>query len=185
VPVPPDADPVVAADPVGSVVETAVGPWGLATATFDATRRYRFRLSRVWDPGGPRVCFVMLNPSTADAHVLDPTVRRCAGFAGAWGAGAFEVTNVFALRSTDPAGLTRVDDPVGPGNDRAILAAARAADRVVCAWGTRATLLGRHATVLDLLRGAGVAPAALLLTRDGFPGHPLYLPRDVVPDRLL
>ena len=183
-PAPPAADPVVAADPVGSVVDTALGPWGLATATFDVTRRFRFRLSRVWDPGGPRVCFVMLNPSTADASTLDPTVRRCAGYASAWGAGALEVTNVFALRSTDPAGLSRVDDPVGPGNDGAILAAAGAADRVVCAWGTRATLLDRHAAVLDLLRGAGIAPTALRLTRDGFPGHPLYLRRDAVAVRI-
>ena len=180
----PNPDPIVAAKPVGTEIDTADGPWGLATATFDASRRYRFRLSRVWDPDRPRICFVMLNPSTADALVLDPTVRRCAGFASAWGAGALEVTNVFALRSTNPTELKRVDDPVGSGNDDAILAAALAADQVICAWGTHATHLDRHRSVRELLRGAGVAPAALRLTKMGLPGHPLYLPRSTTPIQL-
>ena len=178
---PPSADPVVAARPVGTEVDTAEGPWGLATATFDPTRRYRYRLSRVWDPAGPRVCFVMCNPSTADALTLDPTVRRCAGFARRWGAGAFEVTNVFALRSTDPAALRRSPDPVGPGNDDAIVAAATSADRVVCAWGIHGALHDRHDRVLALLDRAGVSAEALRLTRSGLPGHPLYLPADAVP----
>jgi hypothetical protein len=180
---PPDPDPILAADPVGSEIDTADGPWGLATATFDASRRYRFRLSRIWHPDRPRICFVMLNPSTADALVLDPTVRRCAGFAHDWGAGAFEVTNVFALRSTDPAGLKRVGDPVGNGNDEAIVAAALAADAVICAWGTRANHLGRHRAILEVLDGAGIVPLALRLTKAGFPGHPLYVPRSARPFR--
>jgi hypothetical protein len=180
----PDPDPILAANPVGTEIDTAIGPWGLATATFEVSRRYRFRLSRIWDPDGPRVCFVMLNPSTADALALDPTVRRCAGFARDWGAGSFEVTNVFALRSTDPAGLKDVGDPVGRDNDEAIVAAALAADQVVCAWGTQASHLGRHREVLGVLLDAGVAPFALRLTKSGFPGHPLYLPRDTTPFRI-
>ena len=179
----PDPDPILAANPVGTEIDTAEGDWGLATATFDTSRRYRFRLSRIWNPQGPRVCFVMLNPSTADALVLDPTVRRCAGFATDWGAGSFEVTNVFALRSTDPAGLRQVGDPVGGGNDEAIVAAALAADQVICAWGIRAEHLGRHRAILDLLVGAGIAPLALRLTKSGLPGHPLYVPRSARPFR--
>lgn len=179
----PAPDPVIAADPVGSEIDTEHGTWGLATATFDRSRAYRFRLSRVWDASLPRVNFVMLNPSTADAFTLDPTVRRCVGFARAWGAGALEVTNCFALRSTDPAGLKRVDDPVGPGNDAAIVAAARAAGVVVAGWGVHAELGGRGAVVRALLADAGVALHHLRLTKAGHPGHPLYLPAAVTPVR--
>lgn len=169
---------MVVADPVGSVVETADGAHGLATATFDGPRRYRFRLSRVWDPDGPRVNFVMLNPSTADAFALDPTVRRCVGFAKRWGAGALEVTNCFALRSTDPTGLREPGDPVGAGNDTAIVAAATAADVVVAAWGVHAALGGRGEQVRKLLVSSNVELRCLRLTKDGHPGHPLYVPAD-------
>jgi len=93
------------------------------------------------------------------------------------------VTNVFALRSTDPAGLLEVGDPVGRGNDEAIVAAALAADQVICAWGTRASHLDRHRAILDTLLGAGIAPLALRLTKAGFPGHPLYVKRDATPFR--
>lgn len=170
-------DPVVTAVPVGTHVSTATGKFGLATATFDEHGIYRFRLSRVWGaPGAPRANFLMLNPSTADAFSVDPTIRRCLSFAQAWGAGALEVTNVFALRSTDPGGLRAVSDPVGPGNDTAILAAAQAADIVVAAWGVHARLGGREKAVLDLLAAAGVKLNYLRLTKAGHPGHPLYVP---------
>jgi hypothetical protein len=177
----PAPDAVLAEAPVGPVVDAASGKWGLATATFSADRLHRFRLSRIWDAAGARVNFLMLNPSTADAFELDPTVRRCIGFAQAWGAGALEVTNAYALRSTQPSGLRAVPDPVGAGNDDAIVAAARAADIVVAAWGVHATYLGRGAHVRALLADAGVELMYLRLTKDGHPGHPLYVPASTVP----
>jgi hypothetical protein len=124
------------------VTDRAIGPEGAALATFDPTRTYRYQLTRTWDPDGPRVNFLMLNPSTADAFGLDPTVRRCVGFARRWGFGSLEVTNIFAFRATDPRVLVGQPEPVGAGNDQAILDAARKADRVVAAWGVR----GSHRT---------------------------------------
>jgi hypothetical protein len=163
------------------VVDRSTGPHGVATATFDATRTYRYRLSRTWDPSGPTVAFVMLNPSTADADVLDPTVRRCVGFALAWGFGSLEVVNLFAFRATDPRDLVRADAPVGPANDRAILDATSTADRVVVAWGARGVHQGRAADVVGLLDTAPVRPLSLGTTRDGHPRHPLYVPADCRP----
>lgn len=164
----------------GRLIEEATGPWGEATAVFDDTGTYRYLLTRRWDAGGPVVNVVMLNPSTADAHRLDPTVRRCAGLAREWGFGALEVTNAYAFRATDPAALRTAADPVGPENDAAVAAAAARADLVVAAWGN-AIVPERAAEVRTLLRGAGTEPAVLHLTRRGEPGHPLYLPRTTVP----
>lgn len=167
----------------GHVTDRVEGPDGTATATFDRGRRYRYGLTREWDRDGPRVNVVMLNPSTADAASLDPTVRRCVGFARAWGCGSLEVTNLFAYRATDPRAMVAHDDPVGSGNDTAICRAARRADRVVVAWGTRGSHRGRAGDVARLLDGLGVAVEALGVTRSGQPAHPLYLGRDTVPVR--
>jgi hypothetical protein len=89
-------------------------------------RTYRYSLFRVWNPKFPSVMFVGLNPSTADEQEDDPTVRRCVGFARKWNFGGLILVNLFAYRSTDPAGLLEAEDPVGPGNDKHILASARA-----------------------------------------------------------
>jgi hypothetical protein len=163
------------------ITETAAGEWGAASATFSSDRVFRYTLTRTWDPAGPVVNFLMLNPSTADAFALDPTNRRCVGFARAWGFGGLVTTNIFALRSTDPKGLRDVADPVGPRNDTAILDAAQEADLVVAAWGNHGTLLDRGQAVCRLLRSSGVALHHLRMTGSGHPGHPLYLPADARP----
>ncbi len=168
-----------------TVVDETDGEWGRATATFSPDRRYRYALTRQWAAGdveSPRfVNFVMLNPSTADAFALDPTNRRCVGFARDWGFDGLITTNVFAWRSTDPRGLRDAVDPVGPDNDRHLIEAALRAELVVAAWGVHAALDGRGATVRHLLAGTGVAPHVLRLTKDGHPGHPLYVPASTEP----
>ncbi len=149
-------------------------------ATFDDSGAYRYTLGRRWKPGGRRVCFCLLNPSTADERVLDPTLTRCLGYARRWGFHAMDVTNVFALRSTDPAGLRLVGDPIGTGNDAAIIRHAKRADLLVAGWGTHARLCGRHARVVELLREV-CEPMCLGVTKHGFPKHPLYLRADLEP----
>ncbi len=158
--------------------------WLESGAELSPCRRYRYRLSRVWDRSRPRCLWVMLNPSSADERSLDPTVRRCFDFSLSWGCGALEVVNLFALRSSDPGALYR-DPPVdAPGeegrNDRTIVATAREADLVVAAWGAHGKLAGRGEEVARLL--AAVAPVHVVrFTADGSPGHPLYLPASAVP----
>lgn len=63
---------------------------------------YRYRLWRIWDQVKPKVMFIMLTPSTADADTDDPTIRRCIGFAKSSGFGGLYVGNLFAYRSTQP-----------------------------------------------------------------------------------
>lgn len=149
-------------------------------ATFDETRTYRYTLHRRWSGAGRRVCFCLLNPSTADEFTLDPTLTRCLGYARRWGFAAMEVVNIFALRSTDPAGLRAHDDPIGPANDRAIRRAARRADLVVAGWGAHGEYLGRGGAVGELLAEL-CAPVCLGVTAAGHPKHPLYLRADLEP----
>jgi hypothetical protein len=150
-------------------------------AEFSADRLYRYTLSRRWDDRLPTLNFVMLNPSVADEVTNDPTIERCERRARAMGYGALIVTNLFALRSTDPAALYTATDPVGTGNDAAILETARAAGMVICAWGTHGALRGRGGQVTDLLMTAGISLYALELTIRDEPKHPLYISYDVQP----
>lgn len=152
-------------------------------ATFSPCRRYRYRLWRTWGVGaldGGRLLFVMLNPSTADAEVFDPTVRRCFGYAQAWGYSHLEVVNLYALRSTDPKGLWAVDDPVGPQNDEHIALSLLAADLVICAWGVnaRADRVERFSQLAP-----EVERRCLGVTKAGAPRHPLYLRKDAKHER--
>lgn len=144
-------------------------------AVFSPCARYRYLLWRSWDAGKSQVLFVMLNPSTADAERNDPTVERCQRRAHAMGFGGVLVANLFALRSTDPAALYAVHDPIGPDNNRAIRDAARGAALVVCAWGDHGALGGRGAAVRALLERHGHALYVLGLNRGGAPKHPLYV----------
>jgi hypothetical protein len=150
-------------------------------AQFSACRRWRTLLWRRWDAAKPVANFLMLNPSTADERVLDPTCARARDFAERWGYGALLVTNVFAWRATDPDDMKAADDPVGDGNDRAILRAAHEAKLVVCAWGNHGVHRERSNAVRRLLRGAGVALHVLRLNANGEPAHPLYLPARLRP----
>lgn len=174
-------------------------------ATLSSCGRYRYRLWREWrlhpapaqwemwkdergkpvldgaghQIGKPRsVVFIMLNPSTADGSVDDPTIRRCVGFAKAWGYDRLEVVNLFAYRATNPRDLLQLShvDPVGDENQRHIEEAlcGYPLGKIVCAWGSHGSHLEQGETVLGWL---GYRPRyALGLTSSGQPRHPLYVP---------
>lgn len=150
-------------------------------AVYSPCERYRYALTRTWNPDGRRVLFVMLNPSTATEIANDPTVERCERRARALDFGAFRVCNIFAWRATDPRALHAVPDPVGPGNDPALHAGAAWADAVVCAWGTHGAHLGRGPAVEMLLRATGRPLFHLGLSKAGHPRHPLYIAYSVQP----
>lgn len=139
-------------------------------ARLSGCRRYRYALRRTWDPSLPAVLFIGLNPSTADATSDDNTARVCMGYARRWGFGTLLLGNLFAWRSTDPAGLRRAPAPVGRRNDLALRVLQRRAGLVVCAWGDPGAFAARDAAVLAFLR----APHCLVRLRSGRPGHPLY-----------
>ncbi len=152
-----------------------------SVAVYSDCERYRYSLTRVWEPGGKRALFIMLNPSTATEVQNDPTVERCERRARTLGFGAFRVLNIFAWRATDPRDMRRAEDPVGPGNDAAILESLDWADRIICAWGTHGEHLGRGPEVAALLRAAGRPLYHLGLSKAGHPKHPLYIGYAVQP----
>lgn len=147
-------------------------------------RVYRYTLMRRWDPWGPALRWVMLNPSVADASDDDPTIRRVMGFSKAAGYAACVVANLFALISTDPTWLVTHPHPIGMENDYVLQGIAQGAQAdgyqhgkeaiVVVAWGAKAPP-DRVASVVHQ-HLAGVKLMCLGTTKHGHPRHPLYVP---------
>lgn len=152
----------------------------MSTAAISDCGTYRYQLTRAWAPG-PCDVWIMLNPSTADAEIDDPTIRRCVGFSRGWGSGSLVVVNLFALRATDPEALVRHPDPIGPENDRHIELAAAGAHhhggRVIAAWGAHRMAEYRAWDVHRVVRRQGPL-VALGVTKQGAPRHPLYVKGD-------
>ncbi|OED48616.1 hypothetical protein AB838_11295 [Rhodobacteraceae bacterium (ex Bugula neritina AB1)] len=146
-----------------------------STAVYSDCETYRYSLTRVWDPEGQRVLFVMLNPSTATEVQNDPTIERCERRARALGFGGFRAANIFACRVTDPREMRRLDEPEGSENMAAILEGMAWADTVICAWGTHGEHRGQGARVEEALRATGKQLHHLGLSKAGHPKHPLYI----------
>lgn len=145
-------------------------------ATFSPCRQYRYALGRRWGDGD-LIVWCMLNPSTADHGVLDPTLRRCRGFSIRWGYGGMIVVNAYAFRATDPPDLwSGAPDPVGPANDEQIRT--WTADLpVVVGWGVHCT--GERASAVLRSMGRATRIDCLGKNGNGSPRHPLYLRNDL------
>ena len=155
-------------------------------ALFSKDRRFRYWLLREWDAGLRKVAFIGLNPSTADESVDDATIRRCIGFARAWGKGGILMLNLYAYRATDPremwAAQKRGVDIVG-GLDNWVDSLKRYVaefdcEMVIAAWG------GHGRKRQDDVEPRWPGLLCLDLNTDGTPKHPLYLKSDLQP-RLL
>lgn len=156
-------------------------------ATFNKDGTKRVHLLRRWEADGEHrfVCFVMLNPSTANAEKDDPTIRKCIAFAKAWGYGALHVVNLFDFITPSPLELRawvgvhshhpRRHEPL---DLQIIRETSATADMTVCGWGTWGGWFPERAREVY---GVLTAPHALHVTKDGHPGHPLYLPASLRP----
>ena len=161
-------------------------------ATISGDGKYRYRLWRNLQSSLEKetkgtVVFVMLNPSTADHRVDDPTIRRCMGFAMDWGYTRLEVVNLSPIRAKDPQHLIWARDegwqmPCDVTNAWMVEEVLEQANLVVAAWGANVERCGLETqaeSVTELCEDLHV----LGLTKNGHPRHPLYMPRDAKPKR--
>jgi hypothetical protein len=146
----------------------------IKTAILSSDNIYRYELSRIWDDEKPKILFIMLNPSTADEFVEDPTIRRIVNYAKDWGYGGVYVGNLYAFRSTDPKGLNSAEDPVGPENITHIQTLIGLVDKVVYAW-------GNERKEPEWLKKIVTNPYCIDISKKGIPKHPLYLKKCLKP----
>ncbi|WP_407528371.1 DUF1643 domain-containing protein [Methylobacterium oryzisoli] len=165
------------------------------SATLSRCGTYRYTLTRTWGEGG-HVCFIGLNPSTADHRVDDPTVRRWIHFARAWGYGGFTAVNLYPFRSscsTDCRTWSRWQEN-GPdycardqlwANESHVVREAKAAALVVACWGAGTWDPEYVDHVCEQVQeGEAPWPDLMCFARsaDGSPFHPMARGRHRVPD---
>lgn len=148
---------------------------------------HRYVLHRDCSPltGVDRLVWVMLNPSTADDTVDDPTIRRVIGFTDREGCAALDVVNLWAMRATDPKALRAALDAGGSVDDSARQESAwvrsiAPARTVVAAWGAfdHPAMAARIDHVLGIAKRFGTPVVCLGTTKGGAPRHPLYVRSD-------
>jgi hypothetical protein len=158
---------------------------GEAWTVVSQCRTYRYRLVHVWDSHMPRLGVVGHSWSATNEWRSDATVRRCIGFARAWGYGGIDIGNLFGLQAADPRKLASVADPIGPDNDAHLSAMCADNDLIVLAWGAHAWP-DRARSVAHMLwrlsEDRGGSLAVLGWTERGQPRHPQYVPKDVTPE---
>ncbi len=158
-------------------------PFVQKSATISECGRFRYALERSV-PGviGPALCWLMLNPSTADASKDDPTIRKVVGFTQRAGFGVAIVVNLFAYRATDPQrmrarwadSLSALAESEGVDNERAIRELRTVSNTVVCAWGAFPWVSPQVSRVLPWL--GAMRRVCLGTSQSGAPRHPLMVP---------
>lgn len=141
--------------------------------------KHRYDLTRAWG-AGPPICWVMLNPSTADGLQDDPTIWNIMCRSLRWGFGSLVVVNVYSFRSSSPAEMKKWrrtwDDSRWENRDRAEVHIKRC-EMTIAAWGA-------HALNEDVGYLLGMEPPTLHClgtTIDGAPKHPLARGKHWVP----
>jgi hypothetical protein len=155
-------------------------------AIFDDNRMYRYVLGREWDPSAGRLVCICLNPSTADAEKDDKTTTRIINYARSWGYGSMVIVNLFAYIATDPLTLEKYDNAIivgNPENDRHVNEQLDQAKKIMIGWGSR-PFYDHYDRLMQMV--AMIEHRELWcwkIGERGDPYHPLYLEKEVLPQR--
>ena len=155
----------------------------IVTARFSDCERYRYELCEVWDSNNPLLLWILMNPSVANLDHSDPTLIKTGKYARAWGFGGQLIGNVHAYRATNSNDMLKVDDPVGSENDKALMEMAKRSNLIVLAYGIPPKKLSQRGDYVAKLLEEKYVLHYLKINSDGSPSHPLYLPRNLVPQK--
>ena len=158
------------------------------SAILSISREYRYLLSRIWKPEKGIICFIGLNPSTADENTDDRTITRCIRYADSWGYGGMRMLNLFAYRATKPNDMYEAHGPIGIDNDMYVKLYSEKSVMSILAWGAgpsysydKMMFNLRIEKVMPLIHN----PHYLAFTKKGQPRHPLYLKKNLKPIKLV
>jgi hypothetical protein len=155
------------------------------SANISECGRYRWTLGRWWNER-ERVCWIMLNPSTADAERDDPTLKAIIRRSQAWDCGALTVVNLYPFRTSSPRECQKWLEAEGNGealqrNLREVTDAIRRSAWVIAAWGAAPWAVSDGRLVAKIARSEKVFIHCLGVTSSGAPKHPLARGRHRIP----
>lgn len=145
---------------------------------------HRIWLSRLWEIAPRKTMFMHgLNPSVADGHIDDPTIRRDLGFAQREGCGNLIKTNLFEFRATDPEDLWAAPDHLRsvPGKldwQENLITCWPGEKIVVACWGADKRAEAAGEAFMSWCRKRDIPLYCLGRTKSGAPRHPLYVRAD-------
>ena len=102
------------------------------TALYSDDESKRYLLRKEWDSSKPKLCIIMLAPSTASGVGLDSTTLLVLNNATRLGFGRVDILNLFAKLNDFDLEAAERDDP---DNSKAILVSAKDCDTIVYAAG--------------------------------------------------
>lgn len=145
---------------------------------------HRYDLTRAWG-AGPPICWVMLNPSTADGLQDDPTIWNIMCRSLRWGFGSLVVVNIYSFRSSSPVQMKRwlrvtsnaTSFDYANANKAHVATLLAGCEMVIAAWGAHA-----ENDAVNHFLGFEPPPLHCLgINNDGSPRHPLSRGRNWVP----
>jgi len=172
-------------------------PWERFTqrsAVLSEDRLHRHILRREWSEDWIDALVIGLNPSVADEERPDPTVQAMSEILNHNGVGDMRVVNLYDFITPYPEELARLDFPHRDKADEWIRRGVAESGYVIFAWGAladtkwsleqRGRAKRRAAEVVELVTGLLAdrveecrRPLCFTHTKNGQPGHPLYLKR--------
>lgn len=144
--------------------------FNLNGAEFSACGKYRYKLWRIWDDDLPIAMCIGLNPSTANEHSNDQTIKYLIKMLTKLGYGGFYMMNLFAYISSKPNALLTCSDALGDNNNKLDEVTLLCNDVIAC-WGNFKQAHDRIEEVLPKY------PNALCFgkNKNGTPYHPLAM----------
>lgn len=140
-------------------------------AYFSHDNKFRFVLWRIWDDTKPKVMYVGLNPSTANATKNDNTITKLVKVSKHNGFGGFYMLNLYSYVTPYPECLKGNWEIMDGINNKHLLDFSGKASKVVFCWGN---FKESQEKASELKHAFQQEAWCLFKNKNGSPKHPLY-----------
>jgi hypothetical protein len=146
-------------------------------AHFSPDNKYRLVLWRIWDESKPKVMYIGLNPSTANATKNDNTITKLVKVSNHNGFGGFYMLNLYSYVTPHPEELKGNWEIMDGINNKKLLEYSGMASKIVFCWGN---FKEAQEKAYELKHAFQQDAWCFKQNKNGSPKHPLYCKDDSV-----